>query len=273
MGGQLLAAESINSGRPYTLVDYFGARFHSPFCSLSKAVRPYVRLHGAPLVGLDIANCQPLLVGLVAKSYQRHGDSLRSWSSFEKINGWTGKGRRPDIYKSADGYLDGLVGSIGPEGWEEDKDDLDRYVRLCSEGSWYEEVMEHTGWSRDEAKVEYLRYLYASHKAATTKTVRDLMSDYFPSVDDVVKSIKKKQGTKGFCRVVQRVESCLMLGRVCRELMDQDVPVLTLHDAIYSREQDVTAVESAVRAAFNRVGIRPTIRTEVQHAHQESNSD
>ena len=278
--GQSLAVQTLELEAARPVVDFFGGRFHSPFCQLGRSVRKFVTLDGEPVVGLDVRNSQPLVVGLAAASWYAHGERHVRWHSFERIGGYGGRGRRPNVYADGERYLSSLVGRLNTGGGFEPAAgppdapppiaipaDLDAYLNTCCDGRWYETLAGYADWNRPAAKLQYLRYLYSEHRSTDRDTtrVRHAMADYHPAVDGYIRAAKRKHGARGFCRIIQRTESTLMIGRVARSLMeaDRDRPVLTLHDAIYCKPADIDDVRETVENVYGQYGVKPALHVEL----------
>lgn len=76
----------------YITADAYG-RVHTPITSLPKALRQCLSIAGRPLVGIDIANSQPLFAGVVARADCTAGDRQRRAIATRRYDG-----RRPVRY-------------------------------------------------------------------------------------------------------------------------------------------------------------------------------
>ena len=62
-------------------------------------------------------------------------------------------------------------------------------------------------------------------------------------------------------RLLQRMESWLVIETVAPRLVGR-IPLLTLHDAIYSRRPDVATVADAFDEVFDQLGFRMALKCE-----------
>ena len=67
-------------------------------------------------------------------------------------------------------------------------------------------------------------------------------------------------------RLLQSVEAWLVIDLVCPRLLRDEVPVLTLHDSVYSQIGMLDRVESAFQEAFDEIGFRLSLKREVTAA-------
>jgi hypothetical protein len=90
-----------------------------------------------------------------------------------------------------------------------------------------------------------------------------LFESQFPTVMRMIRDLKRKDYTQLACEM-QRTESRIVIHGVCADLMraHPDVPLVTIHDSVMTTPGNVAAVKDAMREAFARVGIRPTLKVE-----------
>ncbi len=204
-------------------------RFHSSFTGLPKSVRERIEIAGEPVVELDIANCQPLILGVLTA---------------RKISTTYGE--------SAGGC--GVSAGCGGVG---------RFLTLCSQGILYEYLRDRSlpKRSRAEIKREFLIMLFA--KNATTKRLPlfEIFATDFPSVANFVIEAKRQE-YQNLARDCQRFESKLMIDNVARICL-QNVPVITIHDSIIVARSTEQLVSDVIRKQFGSIGVGVTIRRTV----------
>ena len=79
----------------------------------------------------------------------------------------------------------------------------------------------------------------------------------FPSVTRVIKRIQK-QNYRQLAHLTQNIESTLVIDRAVRRIMTlrcENVPILTVHDGIFTRPQFLPLVEEVLREVFAEVGL------------------
>jgi hypothetical protein len=219
--GESVALDMIARGEPYCTLCAMG-RLHTAFTGLRRDLRGYTRVRGRPLVGLDISNSQPVLLGLTVQAEGgRTGEFL----------------------------ADSLAGC------------------LC------ERLMTEAGCAdRDEMKKKLMLLLYGcredmdfmKHPAAAA--FRVLYPDFYcelwrrkPSRADPGYAAKIAELP---CKM-QRLESELMIGRVCRRLMADapDAALLTVHDMLATTEDRVGQYRDAILGQYRmRFGVEPALK-------------
>ena len=81
------------------------------------------------------------------------------------------------------------------------------------------------------------------------------VANAFPSVHDFVRFVNRHDHSE-MIRVLQCLESIIVIEHVVPRLVRLGVPVLTLHDAIWGREKDLPAIEDAFNETFDDLGVR-----------------
>lgn len=259
-------------------------RVHTVVTRLSRSLRSCLHFQGSPLVNIDVKNSQPLLLGLVLLQYRSAGNSFLNIHSFDSCGNDpylhlmagpslhfasssssrnSPRDPRPSITMSIlEKEVERIMGGGMSERERLLKPDEVRYVTLCEAGTLYEHLHERgglAGISRDEVKVRVFReVLYGQNRAVTGFT--RAFGEAFPNVTEVVRAAKRKDYTHLAC-LMQRLESTIMINRVCRSLMDEhpDVPVVTIHDSIMTTPDHVGLVSRLIRREFNRVGLTPML--------------
>ena len=91
-------------------------------------------------------------------------------------------------------------------------------------------------------------------------TVEQAFREAFPSVYAFIRAVNRHEHGE-LVRRLQRLESWLVVERVAPRLTGR-VPCLTLHDAIYSTQGSLAAVENAFAEVFDAIGCRLTLKRE-----------
>lgn len=142
------------------------------------------------------------------------------------------------------------------------EEDQRRYVELCEVGVLYEHLaalLAPAAPPRDQVKRALLVALCGPDK--WTSTVAAALERAFPSVVRVIRRAKRRDHAR-LARELQRLESDLVIDRVCGRLMREhpDVPVITVHDCLLTTPPHVDVVRGAMLAEFGRVGLVPTLK-------------
>lgn len=266
----------------FTHCDY--GRVHHNVSSLKTDFRRFLTCGGRPLVNLDIANSQPLLLSVVLINHFLSGSGLSSLYSWEvenpnlyyeflptafsqqepsqshstqhvplRLPKLITKGYRADAWKDTTARLTG-VGL--PE-------DALLYVELTQRGLLYEHLMAEEGvppGKRSEFKKSFFGGVLFCQNRPITRQAK-LFQAHFPSVYDVVFELKASDYRR-LAHVLQRTESSLVINRVARRCMSElpGVCVVTIHDSVLTTPDGAGPVRRIMAEEFGKVGLDPTVR-------------
>ncbi len=285
--------------------DQYG-RVHSLFTRLPRKLRGCLRLCGEPLVGIDLANAQPLLAGVLCVRYHasrsvrfgilnkrfrggRYSDEMLA--QLERVYGLPspqtsiplGTYIHPSIVleKRDSGFF-----LAGPSPWlspsrlpvppQSEPDglphDLRSYLEVCQRGEFYESL----GDDRKAVKKELMVILFDRPGRRSEITYR--FNELYPTMAQFLRDLKTKNSLPAADRykypshLLQNFEATLFIGRICRRLMNEraDIPVLTLHDSLYTTDHYVADLLGVMRGEFARIGLEPTFKLEPTHAFARS---
>ena len=243
------SADCLRDGDHYANRCRYG-RLHSSYTSMEKTLRRRLRCDSAPLVELDIANCQPLLIGILATQKLDH-----IWSKRGVGAGVVPLSRRCRV---APGCEQARLPA-----------DLAAYLELSQAGLLYEHLLDCskkaglTNRDRCTTKKAFNAMTFANNKMSRRMAIRKVVAAEFPTLIRFMESAKAKCH-KNLAHLSQRFESGLMIDTVCGRLMDDcpEIPILTVHDCILTTESNVAVVRSTIEEVFAANGIRPTIHEE-----------
>lgn len=269
-------------------------RVHSALTRCPKVVRPTLNVAGEPLVGLDIANSQPLFLSLLVINYRKRANKTFSFVTFPKDC--------PNPYREMDEIIQRTVTSL--EQQEENNNtpspsvsittrkaremesesaeipsltttdersgqflpdraflevDERRFVSLCERGQIYEALMAEASLPiRSLVKEQLFQVLFSSNKSRFQ--FKAGFEDTFPHVAEVVREHNRKDHAF-LSRLLQNIESNFVINTVCRKLMTEipDTPIFTIHDSLLTTEPFVAPVKKIMFEEFARFGLHPTL--------------
>jgi hypothetical protein len=244
-------AAQIRRGCYYATRCQYG-RFHSTFTGLKRSARSKLTVCGERLVELDIANCQPLILGLLARINKQPISSHQAAT--------TATTRPHTICRAF----------------------LADYIALCESGKLYEHLeglcrgkltlrdcIPVDRWhrhasdrplTRKDVKRQYLVMLFAD--VATTKSMPlfDVVANEWQDLADYILAAKSNC-YQDLARDCQRLESRLMIDGAAGALLDESaIVIITIHDSIMTTLQYRAAVEASVIHQFDGMGVTPYIR-------------
>lgn len=273
-GWNQFAAFALFTGRLYACRCQYG-RFHSPITGLSRELRDRLTTDlDEPVLEVDISNCQPLLLGLMAVahteghlplpvegpppllSYERRAFSLRRSSTHTQ----------PPPHSICTGV----------------SATLRRYLELCQSGELYDSLLSHcAGMSLFDFIVPEVRHRYAEDRPVDRDLVKRgflvmLFSEYtatqrlplfqvvereFPEIARFILQAKQ-HCFQELARDCQRFESRIMIDGVSRQLMERypKVAFATVHDSILIPATVRTVCECLIREQFSQFGVTPHLK-------------
>ncbi len=209
-------------------------RFFSSFSNLSKHTKKHSlrAKSGDSLVSIDIANCQPLLLGVRASQspcsfvtstkpinapYRR---TLSAW------NEWTEKG---EIYEFAAKRLTELTGKQ----WE----------------------------ARPDAKDLFMPFLFGDVRQMKFSPLLPVFEKHFPEILAFVRSVKR-DCHQAMAHILHELEAEIMIDGAAAKFMRKypDAPILTVHDELIVPVQYRDEVCDIIRAEFKKYGVTPMIK-------------
>jgi hypothetical protein len=289
-------------------VDRFG-RVHTPITSLPKELRRCLVVDGQTLIGLDLANSQPLIAGICAKQFfksrmsrsrllkktfeegsntycyrelQEMGKQAeeligKNQSSTQPTSHWTPTNFLPHPRitteeKSQLAYSTDTYDSaqVLHSAVKQAKDaDLDDYIRLCEQGQFYESLME-PGEDRHAFKEKFYGDVFFGKTCFRSK-LKDRFDARFPSMAMMLREVKKRN-YRHSSWLMQNYEATIFIYTICNRIRAErpDVMLLTIHDSLLTVPDEVEYVESIIMDEFRKLGITPTLKREDYSASRKS---
>ena len=221
--------------------DRFG-RVHTPITSLAKELRKCLQVDGQPLVGLDLANSQPLIAGLVARQF------YCSATRAVRLQNRTFK-------------QDGNPYHCRHLEWSEaSQPDLKRYLEVCEAGQLYESLMQADD-DRDRIKRRFLTAMYG--KNHWRDPLKDQLTQLHPSVAGMLTSLKR-HNYRHAAHVLQNAEAVIFIHTIADRIRQErpELPIYTIHDSILTVPPAIGYVRAVILDVFDRLGVHPFLRME-----------
>ena len=267
-----MAVEQIRN-REWTPVVCEYGRFHTPLTRMMSEFRSCLRLDGERVVNLDIANSQPLFLGLLFLKVlsKEQGsihpefvlpeevDELAKALSQYNLNlpednpNLPSSCSRPPTPPYTMGELNKVEG-VG--------EDVKQYVQLTQKGELYDFLGNKSSLTRKEFKQSLFRDVFFGQNYLKNELTVEF-ERLFPSVMAFIRKIKKGKYAR-LAWIMQKEESKLIIDGVCGRLMREhpEMPVLTIHDSIMTTARWVEIARRVIMEEFAAAGLTPTIRTE-----------
>lgn len=222
-------------------------RVHTNVANLPAQYRQFLRLAGRELDSVDISTSQPLLLAVLLTS-----KGLRRRKSQGK-----GEKKRGEDRSAIFSHYSNPSVSV--------------FLQDCLGGCVYDRIAAETGYSRDEVKPLFLAVIYGHPEHMDTKVGRAIRALY-PGVFAAIVEMNYQIGHGGLPRLMQRLESGVMIGRVAGRLVREDpaMPILTVHDSILVPTEYVESVRRVIEEEWlDEFGVVPRTKQSAFTAPQE----
>ncbi len=221
-------------------------RVFNALTGLKRELRAALRIGGEAVGGVDIRNAQPALLALEMDLNTPAG-------------GWKDRAtyKHKHTRRSLPLPSPAVPSPVLPLPCPLPSPD---FAFLASHGRLYEFLAGATGLNRNTVKLAFLRDVLAKRGHYPSK-VEQMFRREFPSVYQFIRAINREDHGE-LIRRLQRLESWLVVETVAPRLVGR-VPILTLHDSLYSTRCCLAAVEEAFNEVFDAIGFRLALKREV----------
>jgi hypothetical protein len=283
--GQRMLCDGISNGDWFWHVCHFG-RVYNHVTGLKKSLRRYLRTNNQVLVGCDVSNSQPLLVGLLCRHMQ-YGLLTNNLSKLTDSQGLVSNKLCNNTYSSQfnhyieidQEFLDNLSLSLhktqeeggGGEGNSQYDvvltnssqlvpGDVEKFIQLCEEGKLYDNIMilDLNQTDRETFNKQIFTQVFYG-KNCYEGRLTNLFAQEFPTVWETIRSIKKED-YKRLSHQMLRLESEIVINRAVRQCALEGIWVVTIHDCLVTYPDNAERVRQIMEEAFKSLGIRPTIK-------------
>ena len=216
-------------------------RLHTTFTALPKAIRSTLTINTDPTLELDVANCQPLILGVQAVS--RTHTPPHPHPHYHMLHSSTDLG----------GYLD-----------------------LCQSGQLYEYLLERCrqwrlrDWvpsrfrdrvtdrplTRSDVKKAFIVMMFAPVPLTKSLPMFSVVSQEWPGLAAYIIEAKRS-GHEKLATDCQRFESSIMIDTIAGSLA---WPCVTVHDSLIVSAHRANETAEAIRSAWRALGVNVSVR-------------
>lgn len=273
-------AGQIRKGSFYATRCQYG-RFHSTVTGMKRQVRGQLSLDGHQVVEVDVANCQPLILGLRAapsSDLDKQPTPNRLNTSPDPTTHSEPPTQQqptpPTNTHSTHTYT--TYTTCGALSLHRH---IRNYIAICEGGDLYghlerlcrgrltlRDCIPANRWHRyakdrplrrKDVKRQFMVMLFANTATTSRMPIFDVAATEWPALADYILAAKK-DCYQNLARDCQQLESRLMIDGAAGSLLaDSSIPIVTIHDAILTTEAHVPAVEAAIIEEFSRLGVTP----------------
>jgi hypothetical protein len=232
-------------------------RVHTSLTRMPKVLRAAL-VSGGDLWEVDIANSQPLLLAIIAANV----DGFRDVRFRKKMSPYilpslhpSGPFPTPPSIMNSNSSTVLAYHTIGHAlATTEILPKVQEFIDVCERGDFYRVVGQ--GRPKDEVKEQLFGVLYGKNRSSSPLKTR--FRQLFPPIAALVHDLKQEDHAY-LPRLMQLIESTLIIDRVCRRLMAKHVPVWTIHDSLLTVENNIEHVQSVLLDEFAAIGLTPTL--------------
>jgi hypothetical protein len=203
-----------------------------------------LRLRGEALGGIDICASQPSLLGMML---------YKQFLPSNELNDALTYSTHPPGVPVAVGARGRFLGGLPA--------DVRRFVDDAQNGWLYEGLGSSVGVSREFAKHRFLVDVLAKH-GSYPSAIEDEFRRAFPTVYAIVGEINGGDHCT-LIRWLQSVEAWLVIDMVCARLIRDEIPVVTIHDSVFTQMGLIERVEAAFEEVFDAIGFRLSLKREI----------
>lgn len=237
--------------RDFRLTISTTGRLFNGLSGVKRELRRLIHLDGSPIGCVDICNSQPAILG----NLLAHGIPPQ----------WAKRVHNIKHYGLSSLSCPCLPPPLSPF-----SPPVVDFVEIATSGVLYDSLAASAGLSRPFVKKRFLVDVLAK-KWRYPSEVERVFRERFPDVWEWIQTVNGIPGrrpkdpkhrskakhspnrTANLIRLLQRVESLLVVETLSPDLVKR-IPIVTLHDAIFSRQQDLEEVEEAFDKVLEDIG-------------------
>ncbi len=213
-----------------------GSRVYNAITNLKRELRKAIRIDGKKIVGLDIANSQPLIATILIKEY------------------WMNKhGYLPDDVKQ----------------YQADCETGQFYNNFMN-------VINVPDDLRSLFKENFFAMVFFGEVTTWSNLLKDMFIERYPNCWEAICDLKGEPGTneyKKFSKLLQKKEAEIIFDRVNMGLIRKGIVAFNIFDSIYvNNRRDFEIAKQLTKEAFNEHGLNPTLKLEYKEHLTENES-
>ncbi len=263
-----------NWDNPKPIIDAKGGRLYSPLTSIMSQLRYFTTHKGKDLVYFDIKNSQPFhLLALLSIDFwekPKKESDLCLHNLNKELEEYIKKEEK-SRYNTTIMTLrkDEKTGKhLATKGLVRKQVIRPRFSFLVVNGKLYKFISDElkgkfvkpSGFDpfaeEKLAKHEMIKMMYFNPKErySESKTYFAAFKKLFPTEASVIELLKSKR-YQDFSVLLQKTESRILLGEVCRKIFikDSSIPMYTIHDGIMTTKEHALAVEQIIRSTYKKL--------------------
>lgn len=217
--------------------DDFGGRLHTPFTSMKKDHRRFIKIDGEVGVEIDIKNSQMFFLACLCKYPDVANEIL--------MEDWNDKATAEQCIR----YIKNEF---------EQNDDFQQFTERALDGSIYEFIQSNLKkkgkpYKRDAAKKKVFYTIFSD--GSKSNETREKMAKLFPTVIKVC-TVLNGNDKKIVPKLMQTFESRIMIDKVAVSAVEKGLgKFVTIHDSFICASSQVEKFKSHISEVFLQVGL------------------
>jgi hypothetical protein len=149
------------------------------------------------------------------------------------------------------------------------KKEIEEYRYFTSNGKWYEHLVnvyngyyETDYFDREKAKLMWMALAYSSNRSTNYYIVKLAFQDKYPIISLILRAIKKNKHAY-LAIILQKIESHIFIEQISRNLIDNGIVPITIHDSVIVKKSDLEKSEEIMnQVLLENIGFTPKIQIE-----------
>jgi hypothetical protein len=235
-------------------------RFDSVLTSLPSILRQFI-VSDSLLYNIDLKNSQPVIFNIIL-------DYILNTIIYNNRNSNT-------LSLCLEKYIDNTTKTSIYKGFKQHQkrvqleEEINRYKHHTSNGKWYEHLSdiynEYYGidsLGREDMKSKWMAIAYSSNSSKDYREDKIPFEQSYPMISKLIR-ILKKANYKSFSIMLQKIESEIFIDNITKELLENNIVPITVHDSMIVSESEVSKVKDIMEAQLIKyLGFKPVLDVE-----------
>jgi len=247
----IVSINMVNNDEKYSLIDEAGGRYYSNMTNMPAGLRRFVMVKDKHLTAnVDIKNSQPYITTMIL----------------------TNPGEVSRFAKSKDFAM--ILKSLNIP----DNDDIKLYIKLVTEGQFYEYLMPYfeakgLPCTRVEVKKAVMIILFDKNREKTSRAKR-IFKNLFPTVNDIFSIVRGNEGGERFPILLQSIEAFIVLRVILPRINTEhpEIIAFTIHDSLLVTDNPQIVKDIMIEELTKFTGYSPILKIESFSTDRNFNS-
>lgn len=229
-------------------------RLNTNFTNLKSELKQFIK---GDYTVIDVCNSQPFLLGILLNNIINNRDTYCSYLHLETIVKTFGIKRIKEISK------------VNQNEKKSDLVNFSDYYDSVLNGTLYEDFIAHygNGISRKEVKIILFKVLFSSNLKQNRIPFKDekkIFKSVYPFIYDCIYNAKKGDKNNNLLPIyLQKFESYLFIDCIAKELVENGIIPLTVHDSVIIPTKDNKQALTIIKSVMLReIGVIPKFNIE-----------